>query len=52
MVGIIATFGLVALVLAGYFIALGILAITSEAAVAAVFFVGWVVGGCWLVTRR
>jgi hypothetical protein len=39
-------------VLVGYFIALGILAITAEAAIAVVFFAAWIVGGCWLITRR
>ena len=52
MAGILAALGLVALVLAGYFIALVVLAVTAEAAVAVVFFAGWVVGGCWLLTRR
>ncbi|MBD0274312.1 MAG: hypothetical protein ICV73_20565 [Acetobacteraceae bacterium] len=52
MFGVLAAFGLAALVSAGYLIALGILAVTAEAAVAAVFFAGWVVGGCWLATRR
>ena len=52
MFGVLAAFGLAALVSAGYLIALGILAVTTEAAVAAVFFAGWVVGGCWLATRR
>ena len=40
-----ATLSLAALVLAGYFIALGVLAVTAEAAIAAVFFAAWVVGG-------
>jgi len=52
MLVVIAAFGLAALVSAGYLIALGILALTAEAAVAALFFAGWIVGGCWLVTRR
>lgn len=52
MAGIIVAFGLAAIVLAGYFIALGILVITAEAAVAAVFFAAWVLVGCGLLTRR
>jgi hypothetical protein len=52
MAVVIAAFGLFVLVLAGYLIALGVLAVTEEAALAAVFFAAWIVGGCWLMTRR